>query len=102
MNAQQKELFRKAVLRVLDTNRSRYGLGVVALAHQLGIFGFRAEDFATEDEPSAAKAMRDAILDELQYLETKRLIEEVQKTVSAENRAWRISDQGIAFLDANG
>src|SRR4030095_1075949 len=33
MNPQQRELFRLALLRVLDANQTRYGLGLTALAH---------------------------------------------------------------------
>jgi len=95
MEAQQKELFRKAILQVMDSNRTRYGLGVVALGHHLPMFGFNQSMFPN------VKAFRDAILDELQYLEDKHLVEEALKVVSRENRAWRISDTGIAFLDSN-
>ena len=42
MNAEQRELFRLALLRVLDANHTRYGLGVAALCHLAGLFGFRA------------------------------------------------------------
>jgi len=95
MNAEQKELFRKALLRVLDANRTRFGLSVVALSFQLGQFGF------TPQNSGGVEALKEAIQDELDYLAGKQLVEEAQKTISAENRAWRLSPTGFAFVDAN-
>ena len=40
MNAEQKELFREAVLRVLDMNRTRFGLPATAIRLHVGQFGF--------------------------------------------------------------
>ena len=96
MNAEAKELFRKAVLRVLDSNRSRYGLGVVAIGHQLMPFGFSARNF------DSTEAFSNAIADALQYLGDKKFLEEVGKAISQENRAWRITGAGIAYLDEQG
>jgi hypothetical protein len=93
MNSEQKELFRLAMLRVFDANRTRYGLGIVAIAHHLTPFGFGAKDFKGADEFYAA------IEDELQYLCDKNFAEEALKNISAENRAWRITRDGIAFVD---
>lgn len=94
MNAEEKELFRKSLLRVMDANRTRFGLGVVALASRLELFGF------TLGNLGGAEAAHGLILDELDYLVSKQLAEEVLKTVSKENRAWRITREGIAFLDS--
>ena len=93
MNPEQKELFRAAILRVLDANRTRWGLGLRALALHLGPFGFTEAQFADTDEFHAA------IADALQYLCDKHLAEEALKVVSAANRAWRITTAGIDFLD---
>jgi len=86
MNAEQRELFRLALLRVLDANHTRYGLGVAALCHLAGLFGFRA-------------APTDDVADDMEYLKGKGVVEEVFKRVSRENRAWRITQQGVAYLD---
>ncbi|HEY4414482.1 MAG TPA: hypothetical protein VGO57_02225 [Verrucomicrobiae bacterium] len=96
MNSQEKELFRLALLRVLDSNRTRYGLGVVAIAHALRLFSFTAANFSGD-----AKQFHDAIADEIQYLTDKGLIEEAMKAISPENRAWRIASEGIALVDKN-
>lgn len=97
MNAEQKELFRKAILRVLDANRTRYGLGIVAIAHALTIYSFTIANFSGD-----AKAFHDAIADAIQYLTDKGFVEEAMKGISKENRAWRITDAGIAFIDEQG
>ena len=93
MNAEQKELFRKAILRVLDEQRTRYGLGIVALGFHVRKFGFSAANFESDKE------FHDAFADALQYLDDKHLVEEALKSVSKENRAWRITGTGIAFVD---
>ena len=93
MTAIQKELFRKAVLRVLDSNRTRYGLGLVAIGHLLAPYAFTARDF------ESAQSFSNAIADALQYLGDKKFCEEVGKAISQENRAWRITEAGLAFID---
>lgn len=87
MNAQQLELFRKAVLQVFDANRTRFGLSLPAVRFNVAIFGFRA-------------AVDGELLDVINYLAGKGLLEEVRKTVSAEVRAWRITEAGIALVDS--
>lgn len=86
MNGEQRELFRLAVLRVFESNNTRFGLGVPAVRHALGVFGF-------------AGAEEGDVRDEIEYLGSKGLVEEVLKKISRENRAWRITSEGIAFLD---
>jgi len=86
MSGQELENFRVALLRVLDANRTRFGLGVPALGHLVMVYGFTAQE-------------GDVIKDQVDYLCSKGLAEEVLKVVSRENRAWRITDQGTAFLD---
>lgn len=70
----------------MDGNRTRYGLGVPAVGHLVSAYGF----------PSPGT---DDLKDALEYLTNKKLIEEVMKGISRENRAWRITDAGIAFVD---
>ena len=88
MNSDQKELFRKAILEVLSANSTRHGLPATAIAHHLHLFGF-----------SSAKT--DDVLDALDYLERRDLplIEQTLKVISKENKAWRITQAGEAFLD---
>ena len=81
MNPHQRELLRLALLRVLEANPTVYGLGLEALCHLASRFGF------TSPEPSAVAL-------EIQYLEDKGLVLPVNKVVSPENRAWRISAAG--------
>ena len=89
LTAEQRELLRTAILRVFEANNTRFGLGVPAVCHALGIFGFPAADSR-------------AVQDEVEYLADRGLVEEVLKKISRENRAWRISQEGLAFLDAGG
>ena len=97
MNTEQKELFRKAILHVLDANRTRYGIGIVALGHHLNIYGFNIASFDGHVDRFHAE-----IADALQYLDDKGLVEEALKVVSRENRAWRITAAGLAFVDERG
>lgn len=94
MNAEQIQLFRKAVLRVLDANRSRFGLGITAIGHLLLPYSFSAASFGGD-----AEVFRCAIADALQYFCDKGLAEEVRKEINAANRTWRVTDNGIAHLD---
>jgi hypothetical protein len=89
MDANQKELFRKAILQVLDLNRTRFGLAPSALRLHLGQFGFPMANVEQVEE-------------EVQYLAGKGLAEEVVRVISKENRCWRITKPGISFLDENG
>ena len=97
MNAQEKELLRMAVLRVLDANRTRWGLNIASMALHLRIYGFTVANFAGEE-----KAFHDAIADSLQYLCDKGVTEEVLKGADAGNRAWRITDKGVSHVDERG
>ncbi len=86
MNAEQTRLFDHAILRVLDRNRSRLGFSARIIGDQLAEFGFRSPD--TEQ-----------MLDRLDYLTGKKLVEEVQKEIHRNNRTWRITGEGIDYLD---
>ncbi len=85
MNPEPRELFRLALLRVLEANPTRFGLGPSALAHLAVRFGF--------PWPGAADLQR-----EVQYLEDKGYIVQVHKNLSPENRAWRITAAGRDYL----
>lgn len=85
MTNEQRELFRQAILRVLDSNNTRFGLGVSAVQHSTVLFGFPS--------PKASDVSA-----ELQYLADKNLIVECLKGISPENRAWRITAAGRDYL----
>ena len=87
MNAEQKELLREAVLRVLDMNRTRFGLPATAIRLHVGQFGF----------PGASV---EQIQEEADYLVGKGLAREVLKIISREITNWQITQEGIAFLDS--
>ncbi|MGA2660239.1 MAG: hypothetical protein ABSH34_22305 [Verrucomicrobiota bacterium] len=89
MNSQQRELFRLACLRVMAANDTRFGLGIEAVCHLAGRFGFPSPEAGETEEA-------------IHYLARKNLLEEVPKPVSPENRVWRITGAGIAFLDERG
>jgi hypothetical protein len=93
MNPEQSELFRLAILRVMDANRTRFGLGLPAIGFHLNQFGFNAANCG------GAENFTGLLADEIDYLAGKQLVEEVLKTVSRENRAWRISPLGIRYVD---
>lgn len=84
MNATERELFRVALLRVLEANGTRFGLTAEALAALVVRFGFRP---ATE-----------VVAEELTYLADKGLVVPVGKLISPENSAWRIAAAGRDFL----
>ena len=86
MNPQQQELFDLALLRVLDENRSRFGLTPTACAHQMQTYGFPHPDAAL-------------VQDRLEYLTDKGLAEEVGKTIGRANRAWKITEAGLTYAD---
>ena len=89
MTPEQKEIFRTALLRVLEERGSdQFGLGVTAIQIFIGQFGFRA-----------TKA--EEIRIELQYLMDKGLVAPVGKTISPENKSWRITADGRDYLALN-
>ena len=89
MTPEQKETFRVALLRVLEERGSdQFGLSVVPIQIFLGQFGFRA----TKPED---------IRLELQYLADKGLVASVGKTISPENKAWRITAEGRDYTAQN-
>ena len=85
MNTEKRESFRIALLRVMEANNTHYGLGLAALGHLAGSFGFAGVKGADVDK-------------EMVYLEDKRYAIQVAKTISPENRAWRITAEGRDYL----
>ena len=89
MNPSQRELYRTALLRVLEANETQWGLSAPVLAVHVAAFGFRglgAEVAATE----------------LRYLEDKGFVKACSKAISPENQTWRITAAGRDWLAANG
>lgn len=89
MNASQRELFRLALLRVLEANSTERGLGLQALQLLVGAFGFPMPNTAD-------------IRTELEYLGDKGLIAPVGKSISPENKCWRITAAGRDELATQG
>ena len=90
MNNEERELFRIALLNVLEQRASdRFGLQLKAIQTFLGAEGFRG-------------AGGSGILAELSYLEDKEFAARVGKQISPENACWRITAAGRDFLATNG
>jgi hypothetical protein len=85
LGSRERENLRRAALQVLDANGGRFGLGIDGITMFTAGFGFSDLEASTL-EP------------ELEYLSDKGLIAEVDKTVSPENRAWKITANGRDFL----
>ncbi|HEU0011085.1 MAG TPA: hypothetical protein VFT34_14810 [Verrucomicrobiae bacterium] len=89
MTSVQRELYRVALLRVLDANETQWGLGPAVLAVHAGVFGFPglgAQLAATE----------------MRYLQDKGFVSVLSKAISPENQTWRITSAGRDWLAANG
>ena len=89
MTTAQRELYRIALLRVLDANETRWGLSAVVLAVHAGAFGFRglgAELASTE----------------LRFLQHKGFVTAPAQEISPENQTWRITAAGRDWLAATG
>ena len=84
MNAQQRERFRLALLRVAESNNTRWGLNAEALAVMARTWGFDA---------TTAQAATEAT-----YLTDKGLYAVVGKVISPEVTAWRITAEGRDHL----
>lgn len=85
MSARETENLRRAILNVLDANKTRFGLGLDGVTLFVSNFGFQSIESKTV-EP------------EIQYLAEKGLVGEIDKTVSPENRRWRITAAGRDFI----
>lgn len=86
MNAAQQELFDLAILRVMDRNRTRFGLTPEHVRILMAEFAFHGANI-------------DTVKDRIDYLTGKRLCGEVLKEVNKANRCWRITEKGIAHVD---
>lgn len=84
MSPEERELLRLALLRVLDTNRTAFGLPAPALGLQIRRFGFQVD-------PAELTV-------ELEYLLDKGLVALKDKVISPENRAWRLTAAGRDFI----
>lgn len=86
MTSETRELFREAILRVLEERASdRFGLGARAIRVFLAEHGFKnpaAEDLHAE----------------LLYLQDKELVTVVGKQISPENTSWRITAGGRDYM----
>lgn len=80
----QRESLRHCLLEVAETNGSRFGLTADAFAVLVARFGFRVG--------------ADRVAEELQYLADKGLVVAVEKRISPEVEAWRISADGRDFV----
>lgn len=88
LSPEQRELFRHALLTVLECDGSAvFGLGAPALAQLVKRHGFR---------PVVAE-----VETELAYLQDKELVTTITKTLSPEVKAWRITADGRDFLAAS-
>ena len=88
MKPEEKENFRTSLLGVLEERASnKFGLSIHAIRIFLAQYGFH--DSAAEDMAA-----------ELQYLADKGFVTLVSKTISPENRCWRITANGRDFLAA--
>ena len=84
---EKRELLRIAILRVLEANTSRFGLGITALIHMLGAYG-------TVGAP-------DDVRFEVYYLHDKGFLTPVDKAISPENQCWRITAEGRDWVAAH-
>jgi DNA-binding HxlR family transcriptional regulator len=87
MNAVEREQLRLSLLRYLGDNPTRFGFNAALLLQMARNEGHQV------DKASVAA--------ELQYLEDKQLVTLSEKTISPENRAYRITAAGRDLLAAN-
>jgi len=82
-----KEILHAALLKLMDANRTRFGLQAATLVLQL-----RGE---------AIIAGKDEVVQALDYLgsRTPPLVEETRPEIDRENRAWKITEAGIRYVD---
>ena len=85
-----KEILHSALLKIMDANRTRFGLQAIPLMLQL-----RGE---------AIVASQDEIIQAQDYLgsRTPPLVEETRPEINRENRAWKITAEGIRYMDQHG
>ena len=84
MNSLQRENFRRAILMVMDANQGPHGVGLPALRLLVGHYGFYPSSEDTQFE--------------VEYLIDKGMVANLTKTISPENRFYRITASGRDFL----
>ena len=84
MNPTEREQARLSLLRYLAANRGRFGMVVAMLRQYLAAEGSLLS-------PAEIEA-------ELVYLADKEMVAETTKSISPENRAWRITAAGRDYL----
>lgn len=84
MTSEQRELLRQALLEVMERNKTKFGLGVVSLGHWVRTMGH----YPSPDEIRA----------EVQYLIDVGYVTALDKTISPENAAWRITAKGRDYV----
>jgi len=89
MNAAQRELYRAALLQVLETPEAQSGFSAAVIAVHVSVFGFAGVGAA-------------AAFTELRYLMDKGFVETPSKTISPEIQTWRITAAGRDWLAQNG
>ena len=85
-----KEIFHAALLKIMDANRTRFGLQAPVLALHLRAL--------------AVGATPDEIVQALEYFGSRPapLVEETRPEIDRENRAWKITAEGIRYVDQHG
>lgn len=90
MTAQHRQLFRFAILRVLDEYNSQFGHSPETVAVFMGEHGFKRPD-------------ADVVWRELHYLKDKGFVDLTPgRNISPENKTWRITAAGRDELATNG
>jgi hypothetical protein len=85
-----KDILHAALLKIMDANRTRFGLQAATLVMQL--------------RGAAIIVNKDEVIQALDYLgsRTPPLVEETRPEIDRENRAWRITGEGIRYVDEHG
>ena len=91
INREMQENFQVALLRVLEANTSRFGLGVPALSLLVNQYGFTPK---AEEVVSAMDYLEDA---------ENGLVRSVEKgQMHPANRAWKVTAKGTNWLRERG
>ena len=85
-----KEILHAALLKIMDANRTRFGLQALSLSLHL--------------RGAAIIAGKEEVVQALDYLgsRTPPLGEETHPEIDRENRAWKITEAGIRYADEHG
>jgi hypothetical protein len=88
LSPENRQLMRLAILRVLDSNNTRFGLSTDAIVAHIIRYGHREH--------------RDVVEQEIHYLFDKGLVGRVTQLVSPELRLWMIHANGRDYLAEQG